>query len=153
MLKEYVMSSVSITLFSSIMLSLSHKKNNKTAACCVGIIIISAIMLPFVDVIGGIDISGDFEFGTDSSIDMSGEEVLKASFEEGISRYVAEHYSTPIESVKVNIDGFDAEYMQADSIYITLDGKGMLLDYRRIEDDVAEQFTNGGRCEVELNVG
>ncbi len=153
LLKEYVLSSVTVALFSSVMLSLSHKKNNKTAACCVGVIIISAIMLPFVDIIKEVDLKGDLEFEAEPSIDVTGEEALRTSFEAGISRYVAEHYNAPVNSIKVNADGFSVESMRAESIYITLDGKGMLLDYRRIEEDVAKQFTSGGACEVELNVG
>ena len=44
------------------------------------------------------------------------------------------------------------ERLRAERIYVTLSGRAVFLDYKKIEDEVRSEFTNGGECEVSLKI-
>jgi hypothetical protein len=111
-------------------------------------------MLPLVDIIRDFDandfydkILDDVEFtgATDSSIELA--------FEEGIADYVSGRWGIDRDYVRVSVDGFDMESLTAERIYVTLSGKGLLVDYKRIEEALVPEFTRDGECEVSLDLG
>ena len=153
MLKEYALLVLKLSAFVGIAINLAHPKQIKMMRFALGIILISAIMLPLVDIIG----ENPVDFITFTKLDdlevEANDEAVESAFEEGIGKYICTKYSLLPSEVKVNADGFDFSVMRADRIYVTLFGKGVYIDYRRLEDEIAEEFTRGGTCEIELNIG
>ena len=154
MLKEYFGGVLALCALISVALGVAHPRLKRTVSFGAGILIISAIMLPLVDIIRDFD-AGDaisdifegieFEDKTDSSIEIA--------FEEGIAEYVAATHGLEVGCVDVRVDGFDMESLRAERIYVTLSGKAALIDYKRLEAELRESFTSGGECEVSLNIG
>ena len=153
MLKTYCTDVLGVATFLAIGSAVAHQRFKTVTGFGVGIVMICVIFLPLVDIFADFDIYkemesliGDVEYDvTDSAVEMA--------FEEGIREYVASEYSVCAECVGVTADGFDLEIMRAERIYVTLSGKGIYLDYKRIETDVSEKFTKGGECEVSLKLG
>ncbi len=154
MLSTYIASVIKLAVLASVLVTISHKRTRNTARFAVGIILISAIMLPFVDIMQGLnaDLQSEFDF---SYIDEPGigDEIIESKFEKGIAEYIAQRYGIDAEEITVGADGFDMSVMRAERIYISIGKNGIFIDYRQLEDIIEEEFTNGGRCEVELNVG
>lgn len=126
----------------------------KSANFGAGIIIVCAILLPFVDILPELKADSviedlfenmDYDGATDSTIELA--------FEEGIAEYIALEYKVSESDVLVTVDGFDMEKLLAERVYVTLRGGAVLLDYKRLEDELGKQFTCGGECEVSINIG
>lgn len=114
---------------------------------------ISAILLPLVDIITDYDVNyvlDSIAGGVDYELSDS---AIELAFEDGLAEYVAKEYGVDRESVMISADGFDISTLTAKRIYVTLSGKGLLLDYKRIEADLSAQFTQGGECEVSFELG
>lgn len=154
MFKEYFVSSLSVIAIAAAASVLSHSKMRKISKCALGLIVICVIMLPLVDIFKDNDLFFDFDYSFDDleNSDMNDEEIERA-FEVGIERYIAEKYDVDISLIHVSVDGFDISKMKAERIYVALSGRAMNIDYRRLEDVLRENFTDGGECEVELDVG
>ncbi len=154
MLNEYIKAVIKLSVFASVLLLIGHKRTKKTAVFATGMILLVAIMLPLINIFNNIDGINDFNFDLDNIVsgDVS-DAVIEQSFEKGIGKYIADEYGVDEECVLVLADGFDISVMRAERIYITLSGMAVFLDYKRIEADVRAEFTNGGKCEVRLDVG
>ena len=153
MLREYFIGVVGITVFMSFALGIAYPRMMTSMRLGAGVLLICAVMLPLVDIIG--DLNSNDELGdifcnmdyetTDSAIELA--------FEEGIRGYLAEKYKVDAECIGVRADGFDISTLSAERIYVTLSGRAALLDYKRIEAEVAEHFTTAGECEVSIGIG
>ena len=153
MFKEYFLSAASVLVFVSFVSVISHTKAKKITRSALGIIVICVIMLPFIDILGDNALFDfDFSYISDENIELNDEEI-EAAFETGIERFVAEKYSKDPADIHVSVDEFDISTMRAQRIYVTLRGGARDIDYRRLEDIIRDNFTNEGRCEVELDVG
>ena len=153
MLKEYFNNALLGCITISIMLALSHSKMRSVTKTASGIMVICIVMLPLVDILVDFEWRSSYlEFmdGIDYETSDSG---IKASFESGIEDYIEDKYGLPSGSVAVKADGFSLEVLKAERIYVNLSGKGALLDYKRLELDLAEKFTRGGECEVSVDIG
>ena len=153
MFKEYVLQLLTLCLFFAVLISVSHERTRSTVSFGAGILIISAILLPLVDIIRDFSIDDyiDSIYGEVGYENVSDTEI-EMVFEAGIAAYVAKEYGVKSECVSVRVDGFDMEFLRADRIYVTLRGEAIRLDYKRIERELAEEFTQGGECEVMLSL-
>ena len=123
---------------------LVHPRLKNATAFGMGVLLFCSIMLPLVDIIS--DINGDSLFNElELDIDYNAtDDMIEEAFERGISEYVADKYAVDVKLVSVKADGFDMEKMRADRIYVTLSGKAALLDFKKIEDEICQEFTSGG---------
>lgn len=153
MLKEYLKDILILCAIVALMLGVSHFRLRGAIRISAGIILICAILLPLVDIIK------DFEQEFDSDIyfkDFDAElsdNAIEGAFEDGVARYLADEYRVDTALISVNADGFDMGKMRAERIYVTLRGEAVRLDFKRIENEVAKEFTDGGECEVTLEIG
>ena len=138
--------------FAAILLGIAHPKLKGATSYSIGVLMICVILLPLVDIIRDFDTKSMFDsINMDLEYDIT-DDMIEASFEEGISEYIAQKYGVDKSCVSVMADGFDMERLRAERIYVTLSGKAVFLDYKKIEDEVRSEFTNGGECEVSLKL-
>ena len=154
MLKEYFEGVMILAAFFALALGVTHPRLKDSTSFSTGVLIICAIMLPLVSIIRDFD----EKYSVDdllSDIEYEGvsDDVIEVAFEKGISMYIAERYGVSSDNVLVMADGFDMESMKAKRIYVTLSSDAALLDYKKIEEEIATEFTEGGECEVSLKIG
>ena len=154
MLREYFIGVLSFGVFVAVALGVSHPRLKSSVTFGAGILIISAIMIPIVDIIRDIDVEnsldrilGEYEY------DGMTDDAIELTFEDGVAEYIAGVHGLRRKDVTVNADGFHIQTMRADRIYVTLSGGAVTADYKRIEREIAEEFTSGGECEVSISVG
>ena len=153
MLKEYFGGVMLLSAFISLSLGVAHSRLKRVTEFGAGILLICAILLPIVDIIADYEVKIDSEIYLDE-IDMNAtDDLIESAFEDGIREYLATEYRVEPSLVSVRADGFDMGKMRAERIYVTLSGSAAYLDYKRIENEVASEFTDGGECEVSLNIG
>ena len=154
MLKEYFEGVMILASFVALVVGVSHPRLKSATNFSAGVLIMCAILLPLVGIIKDIDKKYsiddlfsviEYEDTTDGAIELA--------FEEGIALYIVDKYDVKSEDVLVMADGFDIENMRAERIYITLSSRAALLDYKKIEEEIAKEFTYGGECEVSLEIG
>ncbi len=155
MLNEYMIGIMKLSVFASLMVGISHDRMKSVTKMTMGVLVISVVMLPIVDIIKGFDIEKSLGFlDNDAEIGDQGGELAESAFEEGISEYISSEYGIPRDRITVNVDGFSLEEMRAQRVYASLTLKDAAnIDYRRLERLLALNFTNGGECEVSLIVG
>lgn len=152
MLREYFSEIIILMTFAAILLGIAHPKLKGATSYSIGVLMICVILLPLVDIIRDFDTKSMFDsINTDLEYDIT-DDMIEASFEEGISEYIAQKYGVDKSCVSVMADGFDMERLRAERIYVTLSGRAVFLDYKKIEDEVRSEFTNGGECEVSLKI-
>ena len=153
LLREYFIGVVYLLVFVAFALGITHRDLKSVTAVGAGTLVICAILLPLVGILR--------DFDTDSVLDgiLSGvdydatDSAIELAFENGIAEYVASEYAVSRECVSVRADGFDIASLKARRVYVDLSGKGCLLDPKRVEEEVARQFTDGGECEVAIRLG
>lgn len=154
MLKEYFIGLLWLVAFISLALGVVHPKLKSATGFCAGILLICSIMLPIVDIFK--DFDSDYyinELIEDVEYNAYTDDMVELAFESGISKYVADKYGVEENDVYVMADGFDIESMTATRIYVTLSARAALIDYKKVEEDIKNNFTNGGECEVSLKIG
>ena len=153
MLNEYAITVLKLSLFVGVALNLAHPKQEKVIRLSLGIILLSAVTLPFVDIIADNGLNLDLIL-PDEGIDVEvSDDAIEEAFEDGIREYICSSYGLSSSDVKVMADGFDLSSMTASRLYVTLSGKGAYVDYRALADHLAEEFTRGGECRIELDIG
>ena len=154
MLKGYIEVVLTVGAFISVAASLSHPKLKGITGFGAGILLICVISLPLVDIISEFDIDSALD-GIIGDMDVDGmtDDALELAFEDGIEQYISEKYKVDKSCVIVFADGFDIESIRADRIYVSLSGRASFLDYKKIEEDIALNFTKEGECEVSLKIG
>ena len=152
MLREYVILSVKLILFVGIAVNIAHPRQEKTMRIALGMMMISAIMLPLVDIFDENNFKIDIESSSVDSVYEINDSAIKRAFEEGIERYICSEYSLQQGEVAVMSDGFDISSMTAERIYVTLSGSAIYINYRSLEAEISEEFAGGGVCEVELDI-
>lgn len=154
MLEGYILGTLKIFSFAAIALNLVHPRQGKATRFVIGVVLISAIMLPIVDIVDENDrflINDSFwESLGDNEVD---DATVKEFFERGIEEYIANECGVAKESVRVSADGFDIASLKAARIYVSISSGGAFVDYRALEDKLEKEFTNGGDCRIELLVG
>ena len=114
---------------------------------------ICAVLLPLVDIIRDFDIEKSIDSIFDGIDYDAPDSAIELAFEEGVAEYISAEYGVAASNVEVHADGFDIATLKAVRIYVTLSGKAIVLDYKRIEKEVKAQFTLDGECEVSLSLG
>lgn len=154
MLREFLIGSIKLSVFIAGALHFSHDKQTKMMKISLGIVFISAIMLPIVDIINenGFDFENTIS-GCDKDFENVSGEIEKEIFERCIADYISSEYSLDKDFVKVRVEELDFSSMSAGRIRILLSGKGVYIDYKSLANDIESEFTDGGVCEIELVVG
>ena len=153
LLREYAVIALKLSLFISIALNLAHPKQEKAMRISLGVILLSVIMLPLVDIIVNNELELKLpEFSGEINTEMS-DDMIETAFEDGIREYICTSYDLPDTDVRVMADGFDLSSMTAKRLYVTLNGEGIYIDYRSLSDRLAKEFTRGGECRIELDIG
>ena len=154
LLKEYFIGVLSLGVLIAIALGVSHPRLKSSVTFGAGILIISAIMLPLVDIIKDIDIENSLDkLLNQYEYEGKTDDAIEAAFEDGVAEYIADRYGVDVSSVTVMADEFRLDDISADRIYVSLSGKAALLDYKKIEREIAAEFTKGGECEVSISIG
>lgn len=153
MVKEYFSGVMILAIFVALSLGVAHPRLRSAVSLGAGVVLICAILLPLIDIIKGYEVNFDMDeymnsIGADSNYD-----VIETAFEDGVRQYIVEKYGVPGDSVTVTCDGFRLERVRAERIYVTLRGEGVTLDCKRLEEQIAREFTDGGECEVMIRFG
>ena len=154
MLKVYFRDVMYLSAFIVLAVGISHPRLKRSTSFGAGVLLICVIMLPLVDIISEFDIDSALD-GIIGDMDVDGmtDDALELAFEDGIEQYISEKYKVDKSCVIVFADGFDIESIRADRIYVSLSGRASFLDYKKIEEDIALNFTKEGECEVSLKIG
>ena len=142
-----------LSLFVGVALNLAHPKQERFMRISLGIILLSAIMLPFIDIIGNNKLEIELPILSGGIDEEMSDDVIEEAFEDGIRQYICVSYDLSEENVKVMADGFDFSSMTAERLYVTLSGDGAYIDYRALSDALVKEFTRGGECRIEVNIG
>lgn len=152
MLNKYALNALKFLVFIGIALNVIHPKQIRITRLTLGVIVLSAVMLPFVDIMDKNKVFDAFT-PTVSDEESMGDDMIERLYEDAIKEYVAQLCKIDNADVKVTVDGLDVSSMKAKRIYVSLSGKGITVDYRNLETRLANEFTNGGDCKVELDIG
>ena len=77
-----------------------------------------------------------------------GEDICLSAFEEGVSHYISEKWELKAEDVQVEAISFSREEMKAKKILVTLHGRAVFVDYKRME----KELSGLGIGEVEVKI-
>ena len=150
--REYIIVSLKVLLFVGFAINIAHPRQIGVMRVVLGMILISAIMLPLVDIFDENRLEIDIgSLGEDNNGEIN-DDAIEYAFERGIERYICSEYNLREGEVRVMADGFDLSDMTAKKIYVVLSGSGIYIDYKRLRGYIAEEFTKGGVCEVELDI-
>lgn len=153
MLKEYFVGAIALSLLIALTTGIAHPRLRSAVSFGGGVLLTCGILLPIVDILRDFDADKTFD-GIFDSIDFDAtDSAIELAFEDGVAEYIADSYSVSRECISVRADGFDIGSLTAERIYVTLSGKGALLDYKRIEKEVGEEFAPTGYCEVYISFG
>lgn len=153
MLREYFIGVISVATVITLALGIAHPKLKSATVFGSGALMICSILLPLVDIIRDFDIEKSID-GIFDGVDYDAtDSAIELAFEEGVAEYISTEYGVSVSNVEVHADGFDIAILKAARIYVTLSGDAIVLDYKRIEEEVKAQFTLGGECEVSLSLG
>ena len=153
MLKEYFIGVITLTLFVAVAFGVSHPRLRNAVSFGGGILLVCGILLPVVDILQEFDVDKSLDDIFDGIDFDATDSAIELAFENGVAEHIANSYGIPCECVSVRADGFDIASLTAERIYVTLSGKGALLDYKRIENEVGAEFAPRGYCEVYISFG
>ena len=153
MLKEYFIGVITLTLFVATAFGVSHPRLRNAVSFGGGILLVCGILLPIVDILQDFDVDKSLDDIFDGIDFDATDSAIELAFENGVAEHIANSYGIPCECVSVRADGFDIASLTAERIYVTLSGKGALLDYKRIEKEVGAEFAPRGYCEVYISFG
>lgn len=156
-MKEYLISVIVVSFVAAFASFIAYPSAlEKSARCAVMTVVIAVSLSPIVLAVKNIKgfdandfVSEDLFFGED----FEGEylKVAEKAFSNGIKRLLYERFEISESDSAVAVIGFDFENMNAEKIKITLSGRAVFADYRRIEEYIEK---NGlGECEVNVSFG
>ncbi len=154
MLSGYFSTVITVCVFITVALGLSHPRFKGAVGFGAGILVICVVLLPLVDIFRDFDINEPLDgIIADMKQEGAADDAIELAFERGIAEYIAAEHDVDVGCVVVNADGFDMESLTAERIYVTLSGEAIYLDYKKIQNEISGRFTQGGECEVSLSVG
>lgn len=142
----YIISIVCVVAFSSFCAYDTEK--NRGARGALGIILLSALAIPFVNMlvtVSDLSLQDAPTYGDEFS-DNARDESVKIAFLQGIKLALKEKFSLNEEEIEVTCADFSFEHMKAGKINITLSGKSVFSDLRAIREFV--ERSELGECEV-----
>ena len=153
LLEAYFCGIIILCAFVALAVGISHPRLRGAVNVGAGILILSAILLPLVDIIEDIGVKArDIEYTYNTEAELS-DDTIEEAFELGIGEYISSKYGVDKSLVAVMVDGFELSSMRAERIYVTLSGAAAMLDYKAIEAELGRDFTKGGECEVSIKIG
>ena len=153
MLNGYFAGVITLVIFAAVLLEITHPHLKAVTGIGVGAVVICAVLLPLVGIIQDIDLDNVLDDIYDGIDYDATDSAIELAFEDAVVQYVADEYGVPSECVSVRVDGFDISTLTAQRIYVTLSGKAVLIDYKRMEEELSARFTECGECEVSISIG
>lgn len=159
-IKGYVTVLLAVALSFAVLSELSPKKFKEPISLLLGLLFLMSLIAPLpsaLEAVGdGISSLPDFSEGELDGGDYY--DTALFALEEGVRCAVSEQFSLDKENVQVKIYGFQAQSMSAETVYVTLTGKGAFADYKAIESFVESIFKGGEdgtetRCVAQIVVG
>ena len=126
---------------------MSHSALQDAVRSALGVLLVSAMLSPFVGAISAAldfsDMSFDGLFGGNESL----ESVTELAFEEGVASAISSAFSRA-DGVRVTVRGFSTAELRAEGVTVILPSDAVGVDFRAVRDFVEENFTRVGGCEV-----
>ena len=127
---------------------LSHSAMREAVRAALGLLLISAMLSPFVGAVAAardlLDSPWDGVLDTDGE---SLEDITSLAFGEGVANAISSAFSGA-DGVRVVVRDFQPTEMRADGITVVLPSGAVGVDFRAVRDFVEENFTRVGGCEV-----
>ena len=127
---------------------LSHSAMREAVRAALGLLLISAMLSPFV---GAIAAAGELiDSSWDGVLDTGGESlegITALAFGEGVADAISSAFSGA-DGVRVLVREFCPTEMRAESITVILPSAAVGVDFRAVRGFVEENFTRVGGCEV-----
>ena len=127
---------------------LSHSAMREAVRAALGLLLISAMLSPFV---GAVAAARDLlDSPWDGVLDTGGEsldDITSLAFGEGVANAICSAFSGA-DGVRVVVRDFQSTEMRADGITVILPSGAVGVDFRAVRDFVEENFTRVGGCEV-----
>ena len=144
----YVFVCFSAVAFASFVIYDSERLNQ--ARFALGIILLSALCVPLGSLVGTLR-NMEFDYtGGDYSSDLV-EKTLEEAYCEGILRSLCTQFSVAEENVTVEAEGFDPEKMKAETVRVTLSGRGALVNLSALREHV--EGLGVKKCITEVRIG
>ena len=126
---------------------LSHSALRDAVRSALGLLLVSAMLTPFVAALGTVgelsDLSFDDLFDTEGGV----EGITELAFEEGVADAISSTFAGA-DGVRVTVRGFSAAELRAEGLTVILPSDAVGVDFRAVRDFVEENFTRVGGCEV-----
>ena len=148
-LREYILSSVIISLISAILLHLGHKKLGESVRMAVGVLLLSFVILPLGAVFSSL---GELEIPLSLDIAESGvERTAEDAYCDGVKRALSERFGVGKDCFSVSCSGFSAVSLSAEKISVVMSGDASRIDFRAVRDYILESL-EAGECECEIKI-
>ena len=126
---------------------LSHSALRDAVRSALGLLLVSAMLTPFVAALGTVgelsDLSFEDLFDTGDGV----EGITELAFEEGVADAISSTFAGA-DGVRVTVRGFSAAELRAEGLTVILTSDAVGVDFRAVRDFVEENFTRVGGCEV-----
>jgi hypothetical protein len=126
---------------------MSHSALRDAVRSALGVLLISAMVSPFVGAISAALDFSDMSFGGVFDGGGSFESVTELAFEEGVASAVSSAFSGA-DGVRVTVRGFSPGELRCEWVTVILPSDAVGVDFRAVRDFVEENFTRVGGCEV-----
>lgn len=126
---------------------MSHSALRDAVRSALGVLLISAMLSPFVAALGTVGELSDLSF--DDLFDTGGgvEGITELAFEEGVADAISAAFSGA-DGTQVAVRGFSAAQLRAEGVTVILPSGAVGVDFRAVREFVEENFTRVGGCEV-----
>ena len=126
---------------------MSHSALRDAVRSALGVLLISAMLSPFVAALGTVGELSDLSF--DDLFDTGGgvEGITELAFEEGIADAISAAFSGA-DGTRVAVRGFSPAQLRAEGVTVILPSSAVGVDFRAVREFVEENFTRVGGCEV-----
>lgn len=126
---------------------MSHSALRDAVRSALGVLLISAMLSPFVAALGTVGELSDLSF--DDLFDTGGgvEGITELAFEEGVADAISSAFSGA-DGTRVAVRGFSLAQLRAEGVTVILPSGAVGVDFRAVREFVEENFTRVGGCEV-----
>lgn len=128
--------------------ALCHGPMREAVRSALGILLVSAMLSPFLSLLSSLDGLSSSSLGIGSYVEKDAFcEITSVAFEEGVRAAIADAFSVG-EGVEVRVRGFSPSELRADGVTVILPQGAAGVDFRAVRDYVEQNFTRVGGCEV-----
>lgn len=147
-MKEYIFGLVLVGIIVSIAEVMCHEHLKSTTRIALGLILICATVAPLINSFFVLSEGELDEIYVEANSYGGYEEACLSAFEEGVAQAVTERFGG--EVVHARCIGFDPRVMRCREVLLVFHGDAPTAEKGAVEDYVVENFTDEGRCEIEI---